>query len=40
MLATIRAAETWTTDNVVGGIVLLVVALGATAVAIRVALRR
>jgi Leu/Phe-tRNA-protein transferase len=40
MLAAIRAVETWTTGSVVGGLVLLGVAVGAAALAIRVALRR
>ena len=40
MPATIRAVETWTTANVVGGVVLLVVVLIVAALAIRVALRR
>jgi hypothetical protein len=40
VLATIRAVETWTTANIVGGVVLLAIAAVATVVAIRVALRR
>jgi len=40
MSATIRAVETWTTGNVIGGIVLLVVVVTAAVLAVRVALRR
>ncbi len=40
MPATIRVVETWTTGNVVGGVVLLLVVLIVAALAIRVALRR
>jgi hypothetical protein len=40
VLSTIRAVETWTTGNVVGGIALLAVAFGAAVWVVRVILRR